>query len=92
MEPRDIGQTSGEFTARRGSRSGRRERERKALSKKCGYIKGREGARRWVNTVSSSSSSLGAGGGLGQGRDVELGIRPWTGGSRPAGERRAEGA
>lgn len=48
--------------------------------------RGREGGLRCVNRISSSSSCLGAGGGLGQGRDVELGIHPWTGGSRPAGE------
>lgn len=39
-EPRDIGQSGGESTTRRGSRSDRREKERKTLFKRCGYKKG----------------------------------------------------
>ena len=41
---------------------------------------------------SSSSSSPGEGGGLGQGRDVELGVHPWTGGLGLQASSRAKGA
>lgn len=64
---------------------GGRRRER-PFSRGVAIKRGREGGQWCVNRISSSSSCLGVGGGLGQGRDVELGVHPWTGGSRPAGE------